>query len=179
MNTSFWSRVVRYFAARRGQTVTRTQIHADFRINPKQWNMGTPLDRYRLALEDHGYLTKGPKRGTYKISRKKIPLDLKTREKPKKPRGPFWTTAQGVKLAVQDMGTDHIKNCLKHLEARKLQHDLTYASLPEPNGEMASYAFEQEIAARAECEVGEVFPIYKAFEKELERRAKREAKRKR
>lgn len=96
--------------------------------------------------------------------------------KAKKLRGPFWTTREGVKMALRDMETSHIVNCMKHLKRRKLAVELEYLSIPEPNGEHAQDAFNSEIDSFASADVREVFPIYIKFEEELERREKRAEK---
>lgn len=93
------------------------------------------------------------------------------RSKPKKPRGPFWTTREGVQMAIRDMESSHIHNCMKHLERRKLQVEEEYAMLPEPYGDHAQDAFCREIETLMETDIRDVFPIYVKFEKELDRRA--------
>lgn len=95
--------------------------------------------------------------------------------KTKKPRGPFWTTKQGVKMAIRDMETSHIQNCLRHLEkrTRQVKAEISY---PTFQGEMAQMHAEHEWEAAMDADVRDVFPIYIKLEEELERRERRELK---
>lgn len=80
-----------------------------------------------------------------------------------------WTTKDGRKLNVNDMSTQHIKNSLAmlkrkgHVSAKTL---LFYLNCPEPGGDGAQMAFEEEL----DSAIKNANPFIDAFEEELKTR---------
>lgn len=88
----------------------------------------------------------------------------------RKPKGPFWTTKEGVKISIKDMDTPHIKNVIRFLKRRKAALDFEYLTFPEPQGEQAALALNSEMEHFLDAEPEEVFPILHDLEAELEKR---------
>ncbi len=86
-----------------------------------------------------------------------------------------WTTKDKSKIRICDMEDSHLLNTIKFLERfaeteRKLNMDF-YITCPQPNGEMAQMAFDNELSLAIES-IWEDFtpPIYDNLIKEKERR---------
>lgn len=59
----------------------------------------------------------------------------------------IWTTKDGRKIPIKDMSTAHIKKCICMMKNKgfiRMETFLFYLFGPEPNGDAASLAYEQE-----------------------------------
>lgn len=90
----------------------------------------------------------------------------------------LWTTKNGTKLRICDMGDSHLVNAIK-LCQRKAASELTeeigaaYGVLAGLNGEMAQFYCEQDIARMEESHPDDFLESFPLFEKlclEAERR---------
>lgn len=66
-----------------------------------------------------------------------------------------WTTRDGRKIKIEDMPTDHLKNCLNYLE--KIGEDISYIDQCGRDGDSMYYDLEPN-------------PIYIVLQRELGRR---------
>jgi hypothetical protein len=88
-----------------------------------------------------------------------------------------WVMRNGEKIALRDMGTSHIKNCiamLRRADARDIRRLVTASAFVNTlNGEMATYFAEQEMDRLADALLGDSIARewwVKRFETELKRR---------
>lgn len=83
-----------------------------------------------------------------------------------------WKTKAGQAIKIKDMTSVHIQNCMRLLERNKCNEDMQVGAWASSmSGDMASYCAEQDFDNALEESVEERFPIYKAFECELKKRA--------
>jgi hypothetical protein len=84
----------------------------------------------------------------------------------------MWTTKDGTKVEISSMPTQHIKNAIKVCERNGYISPQTlhfYLNCKPPQGEMAGYAFEQEL----DDVIGRVPSLVMGqLERELEKREK-------
>lgn len=81
-----------------------------------------------------------------------------------------WKTKDGKKIAIKDMETSHIQNALNLLKRKGFISRKTlrfYLSTPGPNGDMAQWAFEQELDDVISSPVSSFIDL---FERELSKR---------
>jgi len=88
----------------------------------------------------------------------------------------LWITKEGNKIRICDLADDHLNNAMKMIErmAKEVTNEKLnqLMSCPIPNGEMASYAFEQELDNLSMHGISpeEIKPIYENLKEEKERR---------
>lgn len=91
------------------------------------------------------------------------------------PRNPFrkitkrWKPKGAAPIRICDMGSDHIRNCIRMLERKTA---VIKQSIPYPtfSGEMAQYYAEQEYERLMEAGPNDHFPIIHDLNHELSRR---------
>jgi hypothetical protein len=90
---------------------------------------------------------------------------------------PYWTTAEGKRIAVSKMGTRHLINTIQLLErACRLREQnailACHSGMVFLQGEMAQDSLEREISGLEEygLDIYTEFPIYEHLEKELKKR---------
>jgi histidine ammonia-lyase len=81
----------------------------------------------------------------------------------------YWITQKGERLAVKDMATKHIQNCIRMLN-KHLENKPEYA-VYTGNSEYAEQAVEQENNINFYKELALISAI-RSFERELKRRTK-------